>query len=169
MKNRRITIVAFLLLAALTLGIGYAALTDTLTITGSANIDATQTSTIFDSDIYFSNVVANSERVTANITGTDKDSAEMIVKDGILAEVGNEVIATFTIKSESDLDVEVTPTISFGEGADTTHFAVVTSWNGPQQLKAGQTIDITVSVKVIKTAETNVGTNFTITLKADSQ
>ena len=41
MKNRRITIVAFLLIAALTLGFGYAAVTNVLDIQGSASVSAT--------------------------------------------------------------------------------------------------------------------------------
>ena len=38
MKNRRNVVVAFLVCAVMLLGVGYAALTDTLTIAGQANV-----------------------------------------------------------------------------------------------------------------------------------
>ncbi|MBQ7380768.1 MAG: hypothetical protein IJW69_01650 [Clostridia bacterium] len=54
MRNRKITLVAFMLVAVLMLGIGYAALTDTLTIIGNAHIDYTKTEEAFDGSVYFS-------------------------------------------------------------------------------------------------------------------
>ena len=52
MKNRRITIVAFLLIAALTLGFGYAAVTNVLDIQGSASVSATAAEAEFNENVY---------------------------------------------------------------------------------------------------------------------
>lgn len=54
MKNRKTVVVAFLLVAVMLLGVGYAALTDTLTIIGNATIDMTGAQNNFDEKIYFS-------------------------------------------------------------------------------------------------------------------
>ena len=162
MKKRRSVIAMFLVLAIFTLGIGYAQLTDTLTITGSAGVDSDNSQEVFNGDIYFSNAVANVERCTASIDGTDNDKATMTVKENILKEVGDEVIATFTIKSESDLDVVIpVPTIS---NSNEAYFDVYTTWDTEKTLAAGKTVDIVVTVKLIKTAVADQSTTFTITL-----
>ena len=164
MKNRKTVVVAFLLVAMLLIGVGFAQLTDQLLITGSAGVDADDSQEVFDGDIYFSKVI-NGTGCTAEIL-SDPDQGEITVTAGALKEVGNEVIATYTIKSESDLDVTVTPSIVT---SNPTYFTVTTSWNDTAQvLPAGSTIDITVTVKLARTAEEDQSTTFTITLDAKS-
>lgn len=164
-KNRRIAIISFVLVAILLLGIGFAQLTDVLTIGGSANIDADNSQEVFDGDVYFSNAVANVERVTASIDATDKDKATMTVKDYVLKEVGDEAIATFTVKSESDLPVYLKPSVS---NDNATYFNVYTTWDTTKTLEPGQTVDITVTVKLIKTAVADQQMKFTVTLDAST-
>ena len=127
MKQRKTVIVAFLLAAVLLLGVGYAALTDTLTIDGSAGVSYDDASEAFDEDIYFSKVISGTG-CTAEINA-DPDTGTITVTDGALKEVGDEVIATYTIKSDSDLPVTVTrPTIN---NSNEEYFTVVDSWSGP--------------------------------------
>ena len=159
-KNRRIAIISFVLVAILLLGIGFAQLTDVLTIGGSDNSQE-----VFDGDVYFSNAVANVERVTASIDATDKDKATMTVKDYVLKEVGDEAIATFTVKSESDLPVYLKPSVS---NDNATYFNVYTTWDTTKTLEPGQTVDITVTVKLIKTAVADQQMKFTVTLDAST-
>ena len=59
MKNRKTVVVAFLLCAVLLLGVGYAALSDTLDITGSADVNQSAAEEAFNEDVYFSAAVAN--------------------------------------------------------------------------------------------------------------
>ena len=54
MKNRRITLAAFLLIAVLVMGIGFAAVTDNLEINGEASANTTEATKDFDADVYFS-------------------------------------------------------------------------------------------------------------------
>ena len=63
MKNRRTVVVAFLLVAVMLLGIGYASLTDTLTIIGNAHIDLDTTNKTFDEKVYFSHDGACNARI----------------------------------------------------------------------------------------------------------
>lgn len=164
MKQRKTVIVAFLLAAVLLLGVGYAALTDQLTLSGTAGVLVTDAAQDFDADIYFSKVISGTG-CTAEILA-DPDTGKITVTSGALKAAGNEVIATYTIKSESDLDVTVKqPAIT---NNNTEHFEVVTSWNGDQTLAAGSTIDVTVTVKLIKTADTDENVEFGLTFDVES-
>ncbi|MBQ2876697.1 MAG: hypothetical protein IJE25_06790 [Clostridia bacterium] len=175
MTKRRSIIAAFLIVALLAVGIGYAALTDTLTVTGSAGFAADDAVETFDGDVYFSKALGDATRVDARVLA-DADTAVMHVVAGTLKQVGDEVIATFTIKSESDLTVAVTPTVS----ADTSdpsytlndsYFSVYTNLTGEQTLAAGGTIDFTVTVKLIKTNETqsDISCNFVVSFDVQSK
>ena len=66
MKNRKLAIVAFILISSLIVGFGYAALTDTLTINGDLEFSAEAVNEAFNQDVYFSDV---------SITSTDADGA----------------------------------------------------------------------------------------------
>ena len=58
MKNRK-GLISLMLVAVLLLGIGYAALSDTLDITGSADVNQSAAEEAFNEDIFFSAAVAN--------------------------------------------------------------------------------------------------------------
>ena len=78
MKNRRTVVVAFLLVAVMLLGIGYAALTDTLTIIGNAHVDLDTANKTFDERIYFSAAEATSSTgtgATADVASYTADDA----------------------------------------------------------------------------------------------
>ena len=171
MKNRRITIVAFLLLAALTLGIGYAALTDTLWITGSASVGAEAGQDAFKNDIYFSKAISDQTRVKAEIDATDNNKATMTMvtyddkTQMPLKVVGDQLVATFTVQSKSDLNAKITASVK--SNANTEFFEVVTNWGDvAQDLLAGKTVDVTVTVELIKTPDNGVAeqTSFEIQL-----
>ena len=165
MKRNRKSLLVLFLLACVGLGVGYSQLNDTLTISGGAGVDSGDTAEVFDGDIYFSKAVASADRCDAKIDDTDNDKATMTVKDGILKEVNDEVIATFTIKSESDLDCTVTPVIS---NSNEEYFDVTTSFSGATSLLAGKTLDLVVTVRLAKAAVADQTTTFTITLNVQT-
>ena len=51
MRNRKTVVAAFLLVAVMMLGVGYAALTDILDITGSADVNQSAAEEAFNEDI----------------------------------------------------------------------------------------------------------------------
>ncbi len=53
MKNRRLIIVSFVLVAAMVVGVGYAALTDTLVIGGNIEVERSVAVNALNNDIYF--------------------------------------------------------------------------------------------------------------------
>ena len=173
MKKRRTLIVSLLLVAALALGIGYAALTDTLNITGTASVAQEAGEEAFEIDVYFSKAIAGTGATAA--VGADKDTATMTVNADALKEVGDEVIATYTIKSDSDLAVVITnPTTTNGyiTNDNTEYFQVTTNWVADHTLTPDSTgtatVDITVTVKLIKTPSVAQDVEFGIQLNATS-
>ena len=102
MKKRRIAIVAFLLCATLVLGIGYAALSDQLNITGTATYRPTSVvNDRVDAAIKFTNAVADAKYCTAaNFSGDAADMTVLIndINDGTTKF---EAVATFTVTYDS--------------------------------------------------------------------
>ena len=105
MKNRKTVVVAFLLCAVMLLGVGYAALTDTLDITGSADVNQSAAEEAFNEDIYFSAAVANETGNTASVNADNNDKASFTA--ATLKGQGDKVTFTFTIKNDGDVAAEV--------------------------------------------------------------
>ena len=77
MKNRRNVIIAFLLCASLVVGVGYAALTDTLRIDGTANVKHENANNVFDGEVLFDTTVTHGKNQIDTIEyGTDGDIAK---------------------------------------------------------------------------------------------
>ena len=125
--KRRNLVVTFMLVAALALGVGYAALSDILDIQGTAEISTGAMEEAFNQDVYFSAVVVNNPTTgsTASINADNNDKA------------------TFTAKGFT----QVGDTISFKDNGDCT-----SSWEPdgmgwkmiPIQLKKGSANTITI-------------------------
>lgn len=159
MKNRKTVIVAFLLVAAMLLGVGYAALTDTLTINGTLAANAEDFKDEFEEDIYFSAVdnITYSNSATSGVTATvdadaKPDDVSFELAAGTLKNKDEYITLTYTIKSESDLPA----TITLDPITNSDHFTVTTDWNGAKTLAAGGTITVTVTVTLTKTPSENV-------------
>ena len=174
MKNRKFVVIAFMLCATLLLGVGYAALTDTLTIIGNAHIDIGQANTTFDNKIYFSDAQATS----SSGTGTVADTASFTADDATftankLAVKGETSTFTFTIKNDSNVDA----TISVGatklsgdtnpSNSNTSKFDV--KYEYPQGMNVASqgtiTVVVTVTVKEPVTSATSAtfGIELTVT------
>lgn len=167
MKNRKIVVVAFLLAAVLLLGVGYAALTDDLFITGTAQIKQENADVAFGEDIFFSKAVMSSDKGTPTIgadqNGDADDKITITVAENALSGQGSSVLCAIEIKNAGDLDAWVTldPNIDVQTDA---YFAVSTSWaNNTVKIPAGGTADITVTITCIKTPQTTVSTTFDLT------
>ena len=176
MKNRKIVVVAFLLAAVLLLGVGYAALTDTLTIIGNAHIDLDQANITFDEKIYFS----AAEATSSDGTGTVDDVARFTADDATftvnkLATVGQKSVFTFTITNDSNVDAVITVNSTKLSGAvnpsnsNEDKFTVEYSYpDGMNIAKQGGTIDVVVSVTVKEPVTSATSATFGIELTATS-
>lgn len=164
MKNRRKIVVAFMLCAVILLGVGYAAVSDALDISGTAEINSGNVQSAFDTNVYFSAAVANNYTTGNNpdkawVSSEDDDLAHFASYN--LAEVGNFTTFTFTVRNDSDLDVSVMPVLTYAGDADAQataqeYFDVYSDWkvNGtvqPKTIAAGAEETYTVTVKLKKT------------------
>lgn len=177
MKNRKIVVVAFLLIAVLLLGVGYAALTDTLTIIGNAHIDVDTANKTFDERIYFS----AAEATSTTGTGTTADTASFTADDATytankLAVKGEKSVFTFTITNVSNVDAEITVNTKKLSGdnnpsnSNTEKFTVEYSYpQGTTIAKNGGTITVVVTVTLKDVVTSATSATFGIELTATSK
>ena len=168
MKNRKTVVVAFLLVAVMLLGVGYAALTDVLDITGTADVNQSAAEESFNEDIFFSAAEANEDGNTASVNADNNDKASFTAKT--LKGKGDKASFTFTIKNAGDLDVTVTPKLNASLGnTQPEYFAVTSDWAGqPKALAAGAEITYTITVELIKTPTETISGSFLVELTATS-
>lgn len=168
MKKRRSLVISILLVAALTLGIGYAALSDVLDIQGTAEISANSAQEAFNQDVYFSDVTPG-RGATASINADNNDKASFTATG--FSKVGDQVTVTYTIKNDSEhYAADVTPRLLQNSNPD--YFGISSDWNSAtQRIGAGETKTITVTVTLIKlptAAEGVTAASFNIELRAET-
>lgn len=164
MKNRKIAIVAFFLVAVLCIGAGYAAVTDILDIQGTAEVTQANAQSAFDVKLYFSEAVANQAGNTASVNNDNNDKASFTANS--LKNVGDTATFTFVFKNENtDLDASVKPVLNVE--TNTEYFDIVSSWNGQTTVvPANGTKDYTVTVTLLKQPADVVAGNFGIEFTA---
>ena len=177
MKNRRNIVVAFLLCAVMLLGIGYAALTDTLTIIGNAHVDIDSANKTFDERIYFTAAAPTSTTgtgTTADTASYDPDDATYVVNK--LAVKGEKSVFTFTIQNDSNVDAIISVAGTKLSGAEnpsnsnTEKFTVEYSYPDGQEIaKQGGTIDVVVTVTLKDVVTSATSATFGIELTATSK
>ncbi len=179
MKNRKTVIVAFLLVAVMLLGVGYATLTDTLTIIGNAHIDLDATNKIFDENVYFSDAKPVSSTGSgytddvASTSGTKSDDATFTVNK--LATVGEKSVFSFTITNDSNADAEIVVNstklsgVANPSNSNEPFFKVDYAYpNGMTVDADGGTVDVEVTVTVIKVPTAATAATFGIELTVSS-
>ena len=176
MKNRKFVVVAFMLVAVMLMGVGYAALTDTLTIIGNAHIDIDTANKTFDEKVYFSAAEATSTTgtgSTADVASYNSDDATFTANK--LATVGQKSVFTFTITNDSNVNavISVGATKLSGDtnpsNSNTDKFTVEYSYpDGMNIAKNGGTIDVVVTVTVKNPVTAATSATFGIELTATS-
>ena len=167
MKNRKIAIVAFFLVAVLCIGAGYAAVTDLLDIQGTAEVSQTNAQSAFDENLKFIDAVANQTGNTATVNPQNNDKASFSANS--LKTKDETVTFTFTIEnSNTDLDASVTPRITSETNAD--YFEISSDWAGATKtIEAGTTELYTVTVRLKKQPVDVVGAGFGIEFTAEAR
>lgn len=170
MKKRRLTIVAFLLVATLVLGIGYAAVTGSLTLNGTVSYSPEQL--VNDATVKFSTATATG--CVASVTGNSTAIMDVsfMDNDGVTDIGGSktysaEALYTISYTGDGNLsDLRVTPSIT--SALANSDFTMTYEWIGNDniigpnetiQLKVTVTYNVPVSVPVASVQDT-----FTINL-----
>lgn len=161
MKNRRSILIAAILVVVLCVGIGYAAVNDELTIGGTVRTSANNTA--FDEHIYLSDptVLDEADGNSAQI-GDNNDSATFTCT---LTAKDQTARFRFTVNNTGDLNAAVSAAIS--EIANNNGYFEVTHDVGTSKtVNAGGTLDVTVTVKLLRTPAEAKEATFTVTLTA---
>ena len=180
MKNRKTVVVAFLLVAAMLLGVGYAALQDTLTIDGVLGADISTANTQFDHDIYFEkHVISDPALATVGYADNMRDEATITAK--AFQKEGDTVTITFTIINKSvEFDALVTPdvlvealTVTPANGEHDPVFTATWKWadgtNGAQTIANNDgTMDVSVTITLTETPTEAHEASFTLNFNAES-
>ncbi len=161
MKNKRNVIVAFLLVAALCLGIGYAAITDDLYVAGTLNAQSNDFTDDVNDDIYFT-TAAISTTSTADSTnnkataviGADKnehanDQLTITVSDSAFTAQDQTLVVTVKVHNANTAQ---TASVAFGTPAVSSDcFSVtVTTDNNSTTVPAGGDLDCTITITLVK-------------------
>jgi hypothetical protein len=175
MKNRRTIVMAFLLCACLIVGMGYAAVTDVLTIGGTATISYENAAEDFNADVYFVEatdtkvygVSGNTKVEIGTVTVTaDNDVVDVkinnVAGDGEFAVYGDK--ATFTVKIANVGTADAT--IAFDAAGAATEYFTFEVTDG--KVTAGGTTEFTIEVTIAKTPDYTADADFSasFTLKA---
>jgi len=187
MKKRKLAVVSFLAAAALTCGIGYAKVSDTLDIQGTADVDIAGLNTEFNEDIYFLSgtdniTISEASKATASINTDNNDKASFTVS-GLLNE-DDEVTITYTIKNDSDHIVSVNLTTPTAVGAtnptnnkpgyfgvkyyftDGTTDTEITDAAVTGTINSGSTLKVKVVVTLLQTPTEAISGSFSIEMVA---
>ena len=114
-KNRRTIIVAFILVACMLIGVGYAAINTELFAKGSVSLSAGAAAEEVDTDVYFIDV--QSVNCNSNVDATDNDVIVIRITDtnSTMAVAGDSAIITATVKNDALVPVTIVPTFHNSE------------------------------------------------------
>lgn len=179
MKNRKRIIVAFMLIAVLMLGVGYAAVTNVLDIQGSVSVSQTAAEEEFNEDVYFSGVVKGTELVdsvvagdnlgyTANINTNNNDKAQFTVTG--IKKTGDSATITYRIKNDSDYEASVTLKSKTNTNESKFGFAFYFGTPGTETatIVAGGYVDVTVVVSLDNQITATESASFVIELNVSA-
>ena len=179
MKQKRIVIALFLCFAFLGLGIGYAALTDTLKVSGDlgANVNNDNLVVVFDGETTNSSVVSSVDgtyckfATDAGVAGIDGRTTIELVVSG-LTTMGDTATATLIVENRSIDDDALTatlsaPTINYGE-LDQEMFKITAEWvEDDLSIASGEYKTIIISITLLTTPTASVDAkSFEVTFTA---
>ena len=162
MRNRKRIIVSFMIIACMLMAVGFAALTDTLNLTGEAEVDFSSANSGFDADVYFSDAVATNveQNDSANVT-TDPDIARFSVRS--LSAKDETATFTFTVKNDNEFDAYVKVNNEKSVNNNTEYFKVEMS-ESQFTVPANGEYSFTVTVILLKTPQLDtIGDKITAT------
>ena len=177
MKKRRTTLIALTLTAALCLGIGYAAVTTTLDVTGKADVNADE---VFANAIDFTGARAqDTVNDTASVNLNDASKASFTAKS--LNSVNDSATFEFDVTNSGDYDANIAVTVESVTAGNTdtdTYFTIDTEWKNPTgvganiagdtgvEIASGATVTVVVTVTLAKTSTTTLSGSFLVELTA---
>ena len=159
--KRRNLILSFVAIALLLIGLGYAALTDTLTVTGSVS------TTTADLVLQFTGEKTDDTEgpATGSVTVAAKAKTATVSVEG-LQNVGDSVTVTieFTNASAQD-DMDAKDVAAQVAAGYNTEYFLVTAETSATTLAVGAKATVTITVELVKSVNAaDISTDFTVTV-----
>lgn len=172
MKNRKKVVIALLLVCALCLGIGYAAVTDKLFVNGTVSVSP------FAYNVYFANATCVNSGVNVSIADEDdkadhmghNDKLTISVDNTVLRVAGDKVIVSVDIKNDN---TDYNAVVTFNDTTTSTEpglYKVTCAWaegsTGTIANESTNTVNITIELLKVPT-KTVENDEFTITFDVE--
>ena len=142
MKNRKTILIAFLVCACIVVGVGYANLTDDLTITGKGQLSYENANEEFKKDVYFSEVVSRTNcTAVIDATDPDKDKIAITIDDTTSAMAVQGNTATAVLKIANATTDEVTVTVTSPTNATSDYFDIKIEGGDTFTIEPGTNVD----------------------------
>lgn len=177
MKNRKVLYSIFVIAALLCLGVGYAAVSKTLSITGKA-VTATTDKLQEQIDVYFTGYEDTTlDTYNSRITATSDTNYTSKPKTANFTVTGFEYLGdtaevTCTVKNDSPWIMSIHFIVYDNEGLDeptddnfTRYFQFNTY--GPGKIASGASSTFTFTIELIKVPSTQITGNFSVTTEVD--
>ncbi len=159
MLKRSKLLVAFLIVTVLCAGIGFAAVTDTLSFDGSVAMSAEKIEEQLNTEVKFTNVSTvalpngATGAATAAING-DEDNVTLTIGENCLVAIGDTATVTVDILNASTSQAvkvnTITAQVLSGE-TESVHFDITaTTANNATEIAAGETLTLTVVVTLVQ-------------------
>ena len=170
MKKRRTLIIALLLIAALALGIGYAAFASEMLINGEANLNATESKVVFEKA---ETITGTTDGVTITAEGLQTKSLSLDVKG--FQKANDKAVVAVTIYNPHDFKVTISDYtdvvgIDRENEAGIPYFTITTTDEIADgvEIGAGQRLTFNIEITCNATSASVVNENFTIGFKANA-
>ena len=165
MKRRRTLIISLLLVAALALGIGYAATSGDVTVNGKAKNHPHELRLVFENNDAEDAKIIDSRVGTIGDSGSASVSNTLEVTDGAdvatfnisdLAHQGDYIKAVLTVKNTNQYDVilDENPSVSYTWTKGSNFFTVTTQWEdttGDTLTEADRTLEYNQTKRIFVT------------------
>ena len=165
MKNRRNVIIAFLLCVSLVVGVGYAKLTDTLRLDGTANVKFENANHVFDGAVVFDTTITQgSSNPTLDTIEYSADSDIATLSVNSLTVEGTTATFKLVIMNHYQEAIYATPTIDTSSMLfDSTLIKISSNWAGAtKMIPAGGAMEYILTIDCLRTIEADETTSFQI-------
>ncbi|MBQ8658416.1 MAG: hypothetical protein IJ506_04700 [Clostridia bacterium] len=171
MRKRKLAVVSFLAAAALTCGIGYAAVSDTLDMVGTFDINGNNA---FNEDIYFKSAGAESPvGYTASVVTNDPDKATFTITG--MSGKGDTLTIPFVIVNKGDIEATVS-VMAIPTATQDSMYQITTDWGTQtktlnahnEETGADGELTINLTVELLKTPTDDLVDTFTVQLTASA-
>ncbi len=189
MLKRSKLLVAFLVVTVVCASIGFAAVSDTLTVGGNMSVALTDIDASFDEDVYFSAASVDATATThptgtdsaalvaADVETDDADTVTITISEGALTNVGDKVVIKATITNASTAQAvlvkdktAVVAATGSAASTDVACFTVTTSiddTNGATIAHTtNNTLEVTITVTLVKIPSAAFTGTVTVTFEA---